>query len=53
MFAIVAAILFGVALLLVLVGGIASQTITALTLAGLFAVALHLAFGYPLPWRRP
>jgi hypothetical protein len=47
--AIVAAILFGVALLLDILdtGG---EVITALMLAGLLAVALHLAA--PISWRR-
>lgn len=49
MFAIVAAILFGVALLLDILdtGG---EVITAIVLAGFLALALHLVA--PLPWRR-
>jgi len=53
MFAIVAVILFGVALLLDLIdtGG---ELIGVLTLAGLLAVAAHLAMGASAwPWRRP
>ena len=49
MFAVIAAILFGVALLLDVLdtGG---DVISTLTLAGLLAVALHLVA--PLPWKR-
>lgn len=51
MFAIIAAILFGVALLLDLLntaGDVAGTLITG----GLLCVALHLALGVPLPFRR-
>lgn len=53
MFAIIAAILFGVALLLDLLDT-ATEVVATLTLAGLLAVALHLALGIGLPagWRR-
>jgi hypothetical protein len=48
-FAIIAAVLFGVALLLDLldVGGFGSALVTA----GLLCMALHLALGTPLPGR--
>lgn len=52
MLAIIAAILFGVALLLDLLNT-GTEAVSALTLAGLLAVALHLALAVPLPWRRP
>lgn len=49
MFAIVAAILFGVALLLDILD-VAGDVVSTLALAGLLAVALHLVA--PVPWRR-
>lgn len=53
MFAIAAAILFAVALILHLVGGHAGLVLD-FELGGLLAVALHLAFAVALPWaRRP
>jgi hypothetical protein len=53
MFAIIAAILFGVALLLDVLDT-AGDMVSTLMLAGLLCVALHLALGTPLPsgWRR-
>lgn len=51
MFAIIAAILFGVALLLDVLDT-AGDMVSTLSLAGLLAVALHLALGTALPWRR-
>jgi len=53
MFAVAAAILFGVALLLDLIdtGG---EYVSAFTIAGLLAIAVHLAVGGSAwPWRRP
>lgn len=49
MFAIIAAILFGVALILDVLD-VAGDAISVLTLAGLLALALHLVA--PVPWRR-
>jgi hypothetical protein len=52
MFAILAAIAFGVALVLHLVGGSASAHWVDFTLAGLVCVALHMAFGSVITIRR-
>lgn len=51
MFAILAAVLFGAALLLDVLntGG---EAISALTLAGLLALALHFVVPVNTPWRR-
>jgi hypothetical protein len=51
MFAIIAAIFFGVALVLDVVDTAGDLTST-LTVAGLLCLALHFALGTPLPWRR-
>ena len=50
MWAIIAAILFGVALLLELVGQ--GALVGVLTLGGLLSLALNFALGTGLPWRR-
>lgn len=49
MFAIVAAILFGVSLLLELLD-VGTEIVSVLTLGGFLALALHLVA--PVPWRR-
>lgn len=51
MFAVIAAILFGVALLLDVIDVEGDLTSTLVT-AGLLCVALHLALGTALPFRR-
>lgn len=51
MFAIVAAVLFGVALILD-VADQASDLVSTLTVAGLLSLALFFAVGTPWPWRR-
>jgi hypothetical protein len=55
MFAVAAAVLFAVALVLHLVGGSAGAHVTDFELAGLLCVALHLCFGTTgsLTFRRP
>jgi hypothetical protein len=55
MFAIVAAVLFGVGLILHLVGGSAASHVTDFELAGLLCIALHLIFGTigAITFRRP
>lgn len=50
MFAIVAAILFGVALLLDILD-VAADVAGTLVIAGLLSLAVHLIA--PVPWRRP
>lgn len=52
MFAIFAAVAFGVALILHLVGHGAGSIVLTLTLAGLLLVALHLCVPVTVPWRR-
>jgi hypothetical protein len=54
MFAIIAAILFAMALLCQLVTGIPHALVTDFALGGFLAVALHLASAGPFtwPWRR-
>jgi hypothetical protein len=52
MFALAAVVCFALALILHLLGGHAGL-VTDFALAGLLAVALHLVFALPLPWRRP
>lgn len=51
MFAVIAAILFGVALLLDVLDT-AGDLVSTLSLAGLLSLALHFALGTGLPWRR-
>jgi hypothetical protein len=51
MFAIIAAILFALGLLLDLIGT-GGQLLSALMWAGLLALALHFALGTALPFRR-
>jgi hypothetical protein len=50
MFAIIAAILFGVGLMLDVAG--LTGDWSWLLWAGLLALALHVALGTPIPWRR-
>lgn len=50
MFALIAAILFAVALILQIVGG--TDLVVVLTLGGFLCVALHLLWG-TWPWRTP
>ncbi|HKD98612.1 MAG TPA: hypothetical protein VKB69_13615 [Micromonosporaceae bacterium] len=51
MFAIIAAVIFALELLLEIINGhLGSITMTELTTAGLLCIALHLATGYT--WRR-
>jgi hypothetical protein len=51
MFAILAAILFGVALLLDVIDT-AGDLVSTLSLAGLLCLALYFVFGSGVPWRR-
>lgn len=51
MFAIISAILFGVALLLDVIDQ-AGDAVSTLMLGGLLCLALHFALGTPVPWRR-
>jgi hypothetical protein len=53
MWAIVAVILFALALLLHVIGGHAAQYVTDFALGGLIALALHMVWGVAIPWRRP
>jgi len=53
MFAVIAAIIFGLELLLEIIGGhLGSITFTEMTTAGLLFIALHLATGYGWRGRR-
>ncbi len=52
MLAVFAAVAFGVALLLHLIGHGAGSLVTTLTLAGLLLTALHLCVPVTVPWRR-
>ena len=52
MLALIAALLFAIAWILHLIGG-AGKLVEDFWLGGLIFVALHMAFGWPWPWRRP
>jgi hypothetical protein len=53
MWAVVAVILFAVALLLHVVGGSATQYVLDFEIGGFIALALHMVWGIAIPWRRP
>lgn len=53
MFAVVAVILFALALICHVAGGSLVQYVADFELGGLIALALHLVWGTAVPWRRP
>jgi hypothetical protein len=53
MWAVVAVILFALALGCHLIGGSAAQYVLDFELGGLIALALQMVWGVAIPWRRP
>jgi hypothetical protein len=53
MWAIIAVILFALALVFHLAGGSVAQYVLDFELGGLIALALHMVWGVAVPWRRP
>ena len=52
MWAVIAAFAFVIALIFRIAGGSVAQYVLDAELIGFICLALHLAFGWPFPWRR-